>query len=49
MAPTPEWAVFDSAQAGFDPAQQRVKKERRHPGSSRGTAVAGEDGAVDEV
>jgi hypothetical protein len=26
MAPTPDWAVFGSEHAGFDPSQQRVKK-----------------------
>ncbi|GFR44418.1 hypothetical protein Agub_g5622, partial [Astrephomene gubernaculifera] len=32
MLPTPEWAVYGSTAAGFDPQQQRVKKVRRHPG-----------------
>lgn len=38
MAATPEWAVFGSQEAGFDPGQQRVKKERRHPGKITETA-----------
>lgn len=32
MLPTPAWAAFGSAEAGFDPGQQRVKKVRNHPG-----------------
>lgn len=30
MAPTPEWAVYGSAEGGFDPKEVRVRKERRH-------------------
>lgn len=30
MAPTPKWAVYGSAEGGFDPSEVRVKKERRH-------------------
>ncbi|KAG2429944.1 hypothetical protein HYH02_013895 [Chlamydomonas schloesseri] len=51
MLPTPEWAAFGSEAAGFDPAQVRVKKVRRHPGRT-GTdseSVAGlEDVVLEE-
>jgi tRNA wybutosine-synthesizing protein 1 len=30
MAKTPAWAVYGSAEGGFDPNEVRVKKERRH-------------------
>lgn len=30
MALTPEWAIYGSTEAGFDPDEVRVKKERRH-------------------
>lgn len=32
--PTPDWALAGSAEAGFDPAQTRFKKERNHPGKA---------------
>jgi tRNA wybutosine-synthesizing protein 1 len=35
MAATPAWAVYGSSEAGFDPDQQRVRKERRHPGKEQ--------------
>ena len=38
MAETPAWAVYGAEEAGFDPTQQRVKKERRHPGKDEGCA-----------
>jgi tRNA wybutosine-synthesizing protein 1 len=34
MTETPAWAEYGSNEAGFDPTQQRVKKERKHPGKS---------------
>ncbi|KAG2501511.1 hypothetical protein HYH03_000018 [Edaphochlamys debaryana] len=40
MLPTPPWAAFGSSEAGFDPGQQRVRKERRHPGRSGAASVA---------
>lgn len=42
-APTPAWAVFGSAEGGFDPADQRVKKVRNHPGRSEATSTVGAD------
>lgn len=30
VARTPDWAVAGSEEAGFDPAETRFKKERRH-------------------
>jgi len=33
-APTPAWAVAGAAEAGFNPEQQRFKRERRHPGKA---------------
>jgi tRNA wybutosine-synthesizing protein 1 len=30
MAKTPSWSVYGSEEAGFDPNETRVKKERRH-------------------
>lgn len=51
VCPTPDWAVFGHAAAGFDPKQTRVKKERKHPGksnsSSCATSMAGDDVATD--
>jgi tRNA wybutosine-synthesizing protein 1 len=44
MLPTPEWAEFGSAAAGFSPADTRVKKERRHPGRAAAAAAAAEAG-----
>ncbi|KAH7437050.1 hypothetical protein KP509_05G054200 [Ceratopteris richardii] len=32
MAVTPVWAVYGSAEGGFDPTEVRFKKERRHAG-----------------
>lgn len=34
MLPTPDWAVYDAPEAGFDPMETRVKKIRRHPGKA---------------
>ncbi|BDA41096.1 S-adenosyl-L-methionine-dependent tRNA 4-demethylwyosine synthase [Coccomyxa sp. Obi] len=31
MLPTPEWAVYGSPEAGFNPQETRVKKARNHP------------------
>jgi tRNA wybutosine-synthesizing protein 1 len=31
LLPTPEWAVFGAAEAGFDPAETRHRKPRNHP------------------
>ena len=31
MLPTPSWAVYGAAEAGFDPQEKRVKKIRNHP------------------
>lgn len=30
VALTPEWSVYGAAEGGFDPAETRVKKERKH-------------------
>jgi tRNA wybutosine-synthesizing protein 1 len=30
MMETPSWAVYGAAEAGFDPEETRVRKERRH-------------------
>ena len=32
MLPTPHWAVFGAAEAGFDPQEERHVKQRNHPG-----------------
>lgn len=44
VARTPDWAVAGSEEAGFDPAETRFKKERKHGGR----AAAG-GGAPSEV
>ena len=31
MLPTPHWAVFGAAEAGFDPHEERHVKHRNHP------------------
>jgi len=41
-APTPDWALAGSAEAGFNPSQTRFKKIRNHPGKET-AAAAGED------
>ena len=45
-ARTPEWAVAGSAESGFDPAQTRVRKTRRHPGKEASGDAA--DAAADD-
>ncbi|GAX81924.1 hypothetical protein CEUSTIGMA_g9352.t1 [Chlamydomonas eustigma] len=40
LAETPAWAEYGSNEAGFDPIQQRVKKERKHPGKSSNNNIA---------
>ncbi|KAK9858801.1 hypothetical protein WJX84_008169 [Apatococcus fuscideae] len=34
MLPTPSWAVFGAAEAGFDPQEERHLKVRNHPGQA---------------
>ncbi len=43
MLPTPDWASWGAEEAGFDPTQQRVRKERRHPGSVAASVVDEEE------
>jgi tRNA wybutosine-synthesizing protein 1 len=31
LLPTPDWAVYGSPEAGFDPLESRVRKVRNHP------------------
>eukprot|EP00252_Welwitschia_mirabilis_P017410 TRINITY_DN3859_c0_g1_i1.p1 TRINITY_DN3859_c0_g1~~TRINITY_DN3859_c0_g1_i1.p1 ORF type:complete len:726 (-),score=97.12 TRINITY_DN3859_c0_g1_i1:406-2583(-) len=38
IAPTPFWAVYGAKEGGFDPGQERFKKERRH-----GSRINGEN------
>lgn len=35
MLPTPEWAVYGSPEAGFNPQESRVKKARNHPAKAK--------------
>jgi len=48
MKQTPDWAVFGSTAAGFDPKQNRVRKTRRHR-SNANSVVGTEDGEDEEV
>ena len=34
MLPTPGWAVYGAAEAGFDPVDVRFRKVRNHPGKA---------------
>ena len=36
MAPTPEWAVFGSAEQGFDPVETRITRKPRRPAANIG-------------
>lgn len=38
VAQTPAWAVAGSEEAGFDPAETRFKKERRHGAKGEGSS-----------